>query len=357
MIFNNTVKTLRHTALAIAVAAVAVPLTGCDAIYDDTDCYQSYNLVRFVFDHNMKFADAFDNEVDQVSVLVFNKEDGRLVKRVDAPHSQLSENNELVLDMETGNYDILTWAGRHSESFDIAAGEVGVSTLEDFHCRMRRLEEQDGSHVREDLAHLWHSQIEAVLPYASPSKPNILTVPLKKDTNTFRVVLQNINGEALNEEDFDITITDSNGWLNHDNSLRDDVELTYHPWYTYSGSVDINSNPQDPEGTRAMPFEVDTRASLGAMLAELTTGRLVTDNKPMLTVRNKKEGKVVLQVPVIDYALLVKGFYHQHITDQEYLDRQDEYNMTFFLDENNRWLSTVIIINDWRIIRYEGPIS
>ena len=38
------------------------------------------------------------------------------------------------------------------------------------------------------------------------------------------------------------------------------------------------------------------------------------------------------------------------MSDQEYLDRQDEYNMTFFLDENNRWLATTIIINSWRVV-------
>ena len=37
--------------------------------------------------------------------------------------------------------------------------------------------------------------------------------------------------------------------------------------------------------------------------------------------------------------------------DQEYLDRQDEYNLTFFLDENNDWhMTSGIIINSWRIV-------
>ena len=36
--------------------------------------------------------------------------------------------------------------------------------------------------------------------------------------------------------------------------------------------------------------------------------------------------------------------------DQEYLDRQDEYNMTFFLDEQNQWINSVILINSWRVV-------
>jgi hypothetical protein len=32
------------------------------------------------------------------------------------------------------------------------------------------------------------------------------------------------------------------------------------------------------------------------------------------------------------------------MSDQEYLDRQDEYSMTFFLDEGE-WVSSYILIN------------
>lgn len=38
------------------------------------------------------------------------------------------------------------------------------------------------------------------------------------------------------------------------------------------------------------------------------------------------------------------------MSDQEYLDRQDEYNMTFFLDEHNQWINSVILINSWRVV-------
>lgn len=356
-LYKNIIRKCIGRLSAIAALTSIFFLQSCDMIKDESDCYQSYNLVRLVYDHNMKFADAFDSEVKAVTLLAFNSETGRLVKRIDAPHSALNEDNELVLDVAPGKYDIIVWGGEHPKSFAIATGTEGESQMQDFHCRMNRLDEQGTANVREDLAPLWHGQIDVELPYASPSKPNRITVPLKKDTNTFRVVLQHISGEAVNCDDFDFTITDSNGWMNHDNSLREDVDITYHPWYTFSGAVDINTNPTPAPGSRSLPEAFSTRSALGASLAEFTTSRLLTDRKPILTVTNKKENKVVLSIPVIDYALLVKGFYHKDISDQEYLDRQDEYNMTFFLDEGNRWLSAVIIINDWRIVRHETPIE
>ena len=38
------------------------------------------------------------------------------------------------------------------------------------------------------------------------------------------------------------------------------------------------------------------------------------------------------------------------MSDQEYLDRQYEYNMTFFLDEQNLCINSVILINSWRVV-------
>jgi hypothetical protein len=53
---------------------------------------------------------------------------------------------------------------------------------------------------------------------------------------------------------------------------------------------------------------------------------------------------------LVDYALLVKGNYNKAMSNQEYLDRQDEYSMTFFLDESGDWISSSIIVNSWRIV-------
>lgn len=357
MILSRLNNIIKIGTVAIPAAFTGFITGGCDSlIYDETDCVDSANLIQLRYDHNMKFADAFDNEVDQVSLLLFDSGTGKLVKRMDVEEENLTENNEISLNVDPGEYEVLVWAGRHSESFDIADGEIGSSTIEEFHCRMRR---EEGGNINDDLARLYHGSAHLSAPYASPSDPYKSTVYLKKDTNTIRVVLQHLSGDRVNCDDFDFTITDSNGWLNHDNTLREDEMLTYHPWYLYSGAVDINANPEDAPGTKATPLPGTprTRTSLGAALAEFTTGRLIWGESPTLSVTDRSTGDTVLRINVNDYAMLVKGFYHQEMGEQEYLDRQDEYNMTFFLDESNRWISTVIIINDWRIVRHTTPIE
>ena len=63
-----------------------------------------------------------------------------------------------------------------------------------------------------------------------------------------------------------------------------------------------------------------------------------------------------MRLPLAEYALLVKGYYRENMGDQEYLDRQDEYSLTLFLDEGE-WVSSVIYINSWRVVINNSSIK
>ena len=339
-----------------AALATMVAISSCSIINEDSDCVLSSNLIKFRYDYNMKHADAFSAEVKQVTLLAFDSKTGHLVQRLDVPSKDMRDGNSIPLEVEPGAYDLLAWGGEHSKSFDIAAGKIGESTLSDFHAYLHRTIADDGTHnVSDDIAPLFHGQMHVNLGYASPSAPNIVEMPLMKDTNVIRVILQHVTGELVDHSNFTFTITDRNGWLNADNTLRDNQPIAYHPWHLYTGTVDINTNPTDAPTNRSTA-DFASRALLGGSMAEFTLSRLMMQNDPELLVTDKS-GKTVLKINVRDYALLIKGFYNEQMDDQEYLDRQDEYNMTFFLDEGNRWLNAVIVINDWRIVRHVGPLE
>lgn len=324
---------LKHSFLACSVALAAALLsTSCGAIYEDSDCVESATVFTFTYDMNLKHADAFDHEVKSVHVLMFDTE-GVLRYKWRKAKSDLIDGNKLAVDVIPGDYDVLTWAGDYHESATVSDGIIGKSRLEDYHCRVHR--DADGN-IRDHIEHFFHNLSRVSLPYASPRDPHRETINLTKDTNSVRIVLQQLSGQPVDMSDLHISISDANGWLNHDNSLRADQILTYHPWHVQSGSVEVTSS----------------RASLGAMTGELTLSRLVTHSKPMVTVA-RTDGTKVFSIPLIDYALLVKGQYDKNMSDQEYLDRQDEYNMTFFLDERLQWVSSQIIINDWVIVNHD----
>lgn len=332
-------------AYVLPLMAACITMTSCESILSeaDVDCSMEYR-VKFTYDYNLKYADAFAHEVRSVTLYAFD-ENGKFVYQSTEQGDMLGETDyTMPVDIQPGNYDLVTWAGLEGEkSFSVPVLTQGVSTIEDLNCIMNRNYSRAGdgtAYVNEDLAPLFHGRVKRqALTRAASSQ--VITVPLVKNTNNVRIVLQHLSGDAVDVNKFTFTIQDENGMMNYDNSLLKDEKLTYYAWYTNQGSADMGEVTGDAKSR--------TTTSVGVAIAELTVGRLVTSNRPVLNIHNN-QGEKILSIPLIDYALLVKGNYNQKMDDQEYLDRQDEYNMTFFLDANDRWASSSIIINGWKVV-------
>ena len=127
--------------------------------------------------------------------------------------------------------------------------------------------------------------------------------------------------------------------MDYDNTLLDDEKLTYYAWHKSNGQ---SNSDLELDGSRA-------GGVLNMAVAELTVGRLVLENNPILTITNE-EGEEVLSIPLIDTALLYKRVRHQNMDNQEFLDRQDEYDIALFLDEDDRWINSYIYINSWKVV-------
>lgn len=369
--FDNKMKIsayiFRIATAVVATATLLASLTSCDnAIYDDEgDCDVIYRL-RFRYDMNMKFADAFSHEVKSVRLYAFNSEDKLVWQTEESGERLAQEGYDIILPLQPGDYKLMAWCGLdNGESFTVPTIDTG-DTRDPLQCRLNRTQHpEDGAVSTEDLHPLFHGTLDVNLPENLDGGEYIYTMPLTKDTNVFRIVLQHLSGKNIEADDFTFKIEDNNGWLHHDNSLLDDENITYHAWSVYSGSAGVDTPNTMAYALNPQPSTLNqTRAitDVKVAVAELTVSRLVqrdwtVNAKPMLTIRKADDGELVARIPIIDYALLVKGNYNRNMSDQEYLDRQDEYNMTFFLDENNHWLSTTIIINSWRVVLNSGELS
>lgn len=323
------------------VLACMLALQACDSsLYDDEgDCSVNYR-VKFRYDYNMKYADAFAHEVNTVTLYLLD-EGGQVVwQRTESGDALAADDYAMTVDVNPGQYSLLAWCGTADKgSFSIPETTVGTELT----CTLNRqhFPNSGEAFVTEDLDRLFHgylpdqtfNDVEGTYTY---------TVPLKKNTNVVRVVLQHISGETVDKDKFTFTITDNNGSMDWDNELLPDEQITYYAWHTAAGEAGMETQPQDTKSA--------TRSVFSAAIAELTVPRLVKGQDSRLTVTNKETGKVVFSIPLIDYALLVKGFYNKDMDDQEFLDRQDEWNMTFFLDEGDRWLDTYIYINSWKLV-------
>ena len=312
------------------------------AIFDgEGDCEVQYRI-KFKYDRNMKFADAFSTEVTSVALYVFN-ENGILEYQTTESGATVSvDGYSMPIDVQSGNYEILAWCGiGDGESFTVPVTETGVTTKEEVVCHMNALEENGVKVVNKDLKPLYHGQMKIIVG----NEPGTYyhTMSLTKNTNVVRVLLQQLSGKDVDADMLSFEIQDYNSYMAHDNSLLGNDLVIYKPWSINAGKADVDADIYKSNATRA-------GSSVGVVVAEMTVGRLVEGQRPVLVVRNLLDDKVVLSVPLIDYALLVKGNYNKVMSDQEYLDRQDEYSMTFFLDESGNWISSSIIVNSWRVV-------
>lgn len=95
----------------------ALTLTGlaaCDYIHDDSIAPCEYRL-RLVYDYNMKFADAFQREVDKAALFICDNK-GNFIRRQDIEGAELKANS-IAMDLEPGTYQVLTWAGLDESSY------------------------------------------------------------------------------------------------------------------------------------------------------------------------------------------------------------------------------------------------
>lgn len=345
---------LNHLLWGILVMTAVASLTGCDStIYDEEGDCNPVHVIRFRYDMNMKFADAFPAEVPSVELYVFDSK-GSLVTTV-SRYVERNEAQDFTIELRglaPDKYSLLAWCGvKDSKHFKVNPADKNVPAIDDLTCRIQREEVNETGHIREDIGRLYHGQLNNVDMTAEEGHHEHI-VKLTKNTNVVRVVLQHLSGAPMNPKDYDITITDENGLYNYDNKLLKDMPLTYHPWSIKGGEASFHKE-DEPE---SIPKGAQT--SVSAVIGEMTAGRLMAERKKdvALTVRNSHTGALILSIPLIDYLLMVKGHYYSEdgispMSDQEYLDRQDEYPMTFFLDDKDDWIRTVIYINSWRIVR------
>ena len=341
---------IRNVAAKICAAAVCLlALQSCNNwLYEEEgDCSVYYRL-KFRYDMNLKWADAFANEVTSVHLYAFDKSGILVWQQDDLIDPATAKDYSMLLDLPAGDYSLLAWCGlrndgTHNKSFTVPEAIVGKTRTEELQCELNRLRDESGAYSDAHLYRLFHGTLDVSLPVNEDGGSYEYTMPLVKNTNHIRVILQHLSGEEVNKNDFTFRIDDENGLMAHDNELMPDENINYRPWDIQNVEAGIGS-----DGNRAI-------TNVKGLVADFTVGRLIETHrdKMMLTVTNK-EGKTVASIPVMDYALMGKEYYEKEynypMDEREFLDRLDECVMTLFLDENHKWVSSVIQIPSWRVV-------
>jgi len=350
----------------LTLVPLCCTLAACDnAIYDDEgDCSVTYRL-NFRFDLNINRADAFAKEVNSVNLYAFDKSGTLVWQHFDHGEALHTDGYAVTLDLPAGDYRMLAWCGLRNEgtepeSFSVPTTRIGQTRIEEMQCTLNREHEATGeAFSRRKLHPLYHGMLDVTLPDTNDGSTFDYSMELTKDTNRVRIILQQLSGEPVDVRDFTFRIEQRNGLMEYDNALNpSDEMITYEPHYLTTGTASMGFN--DYPALRSHRNAVASRTtitSVSVAIADLTIGRLLAEEKVQgqprkhqATLVVESQGNEVARIPLTDYALLLKDSYDFPMTDQEFLDRQDHWDLTFFLDENRKWISTSIIINSWRLV-------
>lgn len=330
---------IRHLIYSLAIIIAAIGLSSC--VYDDMqECPNDYRL-KIVYDRNMLFTDAFANRVKSVDVKVFDHDTGKeIYHHTEQGEALAAEGYEISLPIPPGSYDILCWGSMaEGDSFSYANPSADILEHHNVHLSIDNNGESDKL-----LNGLFHGLSKNVVFTDNNLSGSFdiqrSVIYLTNNTNRVNVVLHNLDNSQLQPEDFTIRILSQNAEMAHDNSISANRKVTYRHWNVSPILVDYIHTEDE---------EAETRASVqSALSAEFSVARLTPDGNSRLEVVRNSDGERIISVPLERNLLLYKGAFYSFMTDEEYLDRQESFTLTFILDQNNNWSSaSMIYIQDW----------
>ena len=310
---------------------MAAGVISCNTIYDDqSDCPRGVSL-RFIYDYNMEYVNSFHKQAHCISVFVYDQNGDYIETWEEKSDALKDEAYRMRHELGEGKYTLLVWGG-------ISCGETSFYTP---HLKSRAFDikhdlPNDGVRLMHEdwiseksLHPLFYGIAELEV-----GKDDYVekTIYLKKDTNNVRFALQQMNGEAITADEFDVTIVDDNSVLDWQNEPVPAGLVTYKPWI---------------KGETVIGTGEDGETPVSAAYYELSTSRLTTSTSPRLIVYNKEKGENIINIPLNTYLLFLKSELYAEMPAQEFLDRESEWSLVFFLDSGNRWYNTKIIVNDW----------
>lgn len=338
-----------RTAFIATISLIAS--VSCSVIYDDLPECTSGAQLRFVYDYNMEYANAFHNQVECLTVYFYDAATGHHVATRTVGADQLSdEAYRMTVDLPAGDYKAVAYGGIAcaDASFAHPAG-----TPEDGHhfteLAMQLKSEHLSSTIDRPLHNLFYGTVnfsvaETLGTYTAA------TVEMIRDTNNLRIMFQHINGTPVDPDQFNWTIVGDNTLMAHDNALKAAGKVTYHPWAlgTFTGGyMDDGSPITNAYAEFSISRLVRPAASTKAPVSG--NGNISRADSPRLIVTRVKDGGTVLSLPLTDILLAYRSDLHADMAEQEYLDRENYWPMLFILNSNDVWTSAEIIINDWTV--------
>lgn len=342
MSVKNNIQIINKLIGVIAIiTSMGITLASCERMFEDLDPCPHGVKLRFVYDYNMEWANAFPSQVDCLTLYIYDDNGAYVDTRVVTGDELRDEDYRMTLDLEPGSYSFVAYGGIACDdaTFAVTQEPGKGSMLTGLGVAM----DLSVVNAAEPASRRLHDLFWGTLTAETADNYTEATVEMMKDTNNIRIVLQQQSGEPVDCDDFDISIIDNNSLFAYDNTLvTDDVEpVVYRPWS--SGEVRAGVSIV---GDNVVPQDVMVA------FAELSVSRIMKGNSPRLLITRRADGGVVVDFPIVNYLVMLRSDRYAYppynlTDDQEYLDRESDYAMVFFLRPDNTWIDTRIVVNDW----------
>ena len=298
--------------------------------------------VQFNYNYNTLNSNAFGEEVDKVILYAFDK-DGLLVAQESVEGPEVTNDLRIPLPYIIGGKFFFAAIAQSTNiqgslaDFKVPDMIIGESKLTDLNARLKLSADRVQSHELNNFL-IGYSPVDI----SNNSTTQTVTVNMKKVNRKIRIVLLPIRGGAqpLDPTTFDFSIIDpiGNADIDYKYEQLSGEAVIYKPYFQ------ISTAPEN--GETLSENEINS-----AIIAEINTARLITSNKPKLIITDKITQKEIVRIDLIWFISLIEMKDNSAKWGlQEYLDREDQYTISlFFENDTGTWLKTTIIINGWVI--------
>ncbi|MDE5880250.1 MAG: FimB/Mfa2 family fimbrial subunit [Muribaculaceae bacterium] len=219
--------------------------------------------------------------------------------------------------------------------------------------------------------------VEDQMVRVEKEKATYATVSLIRDTKHLNITLRHVDEpETVFATDYEIKIVDNNAHVSHDNTVLTHDSLRYTPYASWTSRLldDNTVEIEDIHTGNPGQYHAPAIAESGERRAERSTrdledadsptvlqrtahynmmfNRLMLDteeikNNASLEIHNKKTGDLVARVN-LPYILSQgrQAYEIQNYGSQEYLDREHDYHLDFFL-KGSTWIAIEIHVLSW----------
>lgn len=316
----------------LSVAALAI-LSSCSVTEDLKPCLAGIEM-RFIYDYNIEEANAFHNQVDCITLHIYDGEGRFVATRTETSDVLADESWRMRLELEPGSYHAVAYGGIACDkaSFAHRSEPSEGSDVSDIEMQLKQ------EHVGTRLHDHYHGTVDFVVEPRQDIYTEV-TLPLTRTTNHFRILLHNLDMQPVDGRDFDFEIVDDNSLLDHRNNPVTGHPVSYPAW-TSGAEVPSDEESRAGEDSDIQPVQLG--------YAELSTSRIMLGSGAQLRIRLRETGEEIVRLPLPSYLVLGRSE-DDPWGKQEFLDRCSRWNMTFFLDRNNQWVKTHIIVNNWTV--------